>query len=380
MSTTLAQVCLMLAVAVEISAAKWLVASWAGGANKGRQKSLTQATPEARLEALIAELSEALKRFGLAPGTRVVVAYEAGQEGFWLLRALRARGIEAEVIHPNSLRVDRRARRAKTDRLDARALVVSLWQYFHGDTDALRFVHAPSVQAEDEREWQRERDRLESERRSCQDRIGKKLRTHGIWAKTGAWREALRDGSLQTIAGRPLEPMLLRMLQIELARLEAAEAHLRELAGCWKQTLAPETLERIDHLHNVVSIGPVTARRMALQFIWRDFKNGRQVGACLGLVGVPYDSGVSSRDQGISHEGDGSMRAAAIELSWLWVRHQPNSTITRWFRERTQGAGARGKKVMIVAVARRLMIALWRYFKFGEVPVGARLRDVAAAA
>jgi transposase len=379
MSTTLTQVCLTLAVAVEMASAKWLVASWAGGASKVRQKSLTEATPEARLEALVAELGEALRRFGLAPGTRVVVAYEAGQEGFWLVRALRARGFEAEVIHPNSLRVDRNARRAKTDRLDARALVVSLWQYLQGDTQALRLVHVPSVQAEDEREWQRERDRLDAERRSCQDRIVKKLRTQGIWTRGTGWREALREGTLRGHDGRPLEPMLRRMLSIELARLEAAEAHLRELEADLKR-LSPETLGRIEHLRQMVSIGPVTARRVALQLLWRSFSNRRQVGACLGLVGVPYDSGVSRRDQGISHAGDASLRSAAIELSWLWVRHQPGSAITQWFTQRTQGAGARGRKVMIVAVARRLMIALWRYFRFGEVPAGARLRDACAAA
>jgi transposase len=379
MSTTLTQVCPKLVVAVEMSSAKWLTASWAGGALKPRRKGLAEETPLTRFEALVAEVGEALRHFGLAPDAPVVVAYEAGQEGFWLVRALRARGIKAEVIHPTSLRVDRRARRAKTDRLDAQALVVSLWQHFHGDPDALRFVHVPSVQAEDEREWQRERDRLEGERRSCRDRITKKLRTQGIWMKGAAWREALRVGTLRTLAGTPLEPMLLGMLQIELARMEAAEQHLRDLEARLAH-LAPATRQRIDHLRGMVSVGPITAHRLALQLLWRNFSNRRQVGACMGLVGVPYDSGVTRRDQGISHEGEASLRAGAIELSWLWLRHQPDSEITQWYERRTQGAGARGRKAMIVAVARRLMISLWRYFKFGEVPKGARLRNVCAAA
>ena len=204
------QFCTVVAVAVETSGAKWIVGSCSG--LKVRRKSLCEETATARADALFTEVATALARFGGDERTRVVVAYEAGQEGFWLVRRLRALGIEAEVIDPVSLKVDRRAKRAKTDRIDVEMWARALYSWMAGDTGALRMVRVPSEQDEDNREWQRERDRLKAERRSCLDRIGKKMRTHGIWH----WDPvALRAVRLRRADGEPLGAMLQQVKELD---------------------------------------------------------------------------------------------------------------------------------------------------------------------
>jgi transposase len=369
----------MMAVMVEISGANWLVASYAGGHVRPRRKSLAQGQARERFEGLVEEIQLARKRLGVLEGARVVVAYEAGQEGFWLVRALRRAGIEADVIDPVSLQVDRRARRAKTDRLDVEALVSALWRYLQGERQALRMVRVPSEDEEDSREWQRERDRLKKEVQGCADRIRKKLRTHGIWVLPKHWGAALRAGELRTFAGQPLGTQLQQALVMELERMELAQAKLQALektAG----DLCTSARQRIEALVQLRGIGRCGARALSTQLYWRQFDNGRQVGACVGLVGVPYDSGLLRQDQGISKVGDPKLRALLVELSWLWLRYQPNSAIAQWFRQRTEGAGRRGKRVMIVAVARRLAVALWRYVAAGIVPEGAQFKAAVASA
>jgi transposase len=370
MPTTEAAVCLM-AMVIEIASAKWVVASTAGG-GKVRRKVLTQEGSHERFAALLAEMEAARRSLGVDPGGRVVVGYEAGQEGFWLVRALRERGVEAEVIDPVSLPVDRRSKRAKTDRLDAQALALALWRYVTGDGLALRMVRVPSAQAEDAREWQRERDRLLREQRGVEDRIKKKLRTQGIWP-TKSWRNELREGRLRTFTGESLGPQLHGALSIELARLSFIEDQLKQLLAKAGE-LDPVTLDRIERLQALRGIGPIGARALATKLYWRAFDNRREVGACVGLVGTPYDSGTMRQDQGISKSGDPRLRGLLVELAWQWLRRQPDSALTRWFQARTQGAGQRSRRLMIVAVARKLAIALWRYLKFGEVPADAQLK------
>jgi transposase len=369
-------VCQM-AMAIEISAAKWIVASMANSASKIRRKSLDQRDAAARFEALLVEIAAARKHLHVPEMARVLVAYEAGQEGFWLVRALRGHGIAAEVIDPVSLPVDRRARRVKTDRVDAEALTAALWRYVTGDLRALRMVRVPDEASEDSREWQRERDRLERERRACTDRIGKKLRTQGIWPLPTTWRADLRADRLRVFSGKPLPAMLSAILCIELDRLEAAEAKLNELQDKLA-LLDPAAQARIDALAQLRAVGPVGARGLATLLFWRQFNNRRQVGACVGLVGTPYDSGTMRQDQGISKAGDPKLRALLVEMAWMWLRYQPGSVISTWFAQRTQGGGKRARRVMIVAVARKLAIALWRYLKHGEVPQGAQLKACAA--
>jgi transposase len=375
MTAILNTLCLM-ALAIEISAAKWIVASMASSSSKVRRKTLDQEGSTARFEALVLEIEAARKHLQVPLDAQVLVAYEAGQEAFWLVRALRARGIQAEVIDPVSLQVDRKARRAKTDRLDAEGLVRGLLRYMMGDRQALRMVRVPSEAAEDSREWQRERDRLEGERRGCTDRIQKKLRTQGIWPVPKTWRAQLRADTLRTFAGTPLCAMLGAVLRIELDRLEAAETKLKELKG-HQALLDPESSQRTERLALLRGIGPVGALSLSTTLFWRTFSNRRQVGACVGLVGTPYDSGTMRQDQGISKSGAPKLRALLVELGWLWLRYQPQSAISQWFAKRTEGGGKRHKRVMIVAVARKLAIALWRYLKDGVIPEGARMKPAA---
>lgn len=376
MSTTLVTTVCLMAVAIEIAASKWVVASTAGG--KLRRVVLSQECPRERFEALLAELLKARQVLKLPAQARVVVAYEAGQEGFWLVRALQGHGIDAEVIDPVSLKVDRRAKRVKTDRLDAEALVSALWRFINGDQRELRMVRVPSETAEDAREWQRERNRLAAEVRACRDRISKKLRTQGLWSlPSKTWRSDLREGRLRTFREKPLGPQLQQALVIELERLELVESKLKALESDTSR-LDRDTRERIERLAQLRGIGAAGSSALAMSLFWRDFANRRQVGACVGLTGTPYDSGTSRQDQGISKTGDPQLRALLVELSWLWLRLQPGSAITRWFHQRTQGAGKRGRRVMIVAVARKLAVALWRYLKFGEIPQGAQLKPSAA--
>lgn len=376
MSTTLTTVCLMV-MAIEIASAKWVVASTGGGERKIRRKVLSQEGIRERFEALLEEIIEARRKLGLPEDARVVVGYEAGHEGFWLVRALREAGISAEVIDPVSLQVDRRAKRAKTDRLDAEALTMALWRYVNGEPRALRMLRVPSESAEDAREWQRERDRLKGECRACSDRIAKKLRTQGIWELPKSWRSDLREGRLRTFAGKPLGLTLQHAMCAELDRLELVERKLKQIEAKAKE-LDPVSAQRIATLQGLRGIGSAGARALSLQLFWRDFNNRREVGACVGMVGTPYDSGTMRQDQGISKAGDPRLRALLVELSWLWLRLQPNSAITQWFHSRTQGAGKRGRRIMIVAVARKLAIALWRYLKHGEVPQGATMKPQAA--
>jgi len=373
MSTTLESVCLLtLAVVIEIAAAKWVVASRGLHSLRVRQKTLSQETPEERFAALLAEIEEAKRKLGLGSDARVTVAYEAGQESFWLARALSKSCHQVEVIDPVSLQVDRRGRRAKTDRLDAQSLLSGLWRWLSGERQALSMVRMPSLDDEDAREWQRARDRLTSRVRSGLDRIDKKLRTQGIWKAPG-WRKALRGDELRRFDGELLGRQLRMMLLLELDAVEQAEQQLKGMLKALEH-LPAQTQERIGQLESLRGIGAVSARSLSMKLFWRTFENRRQVGACVGMTGTPYNSGTMRQDQGISRQGDASLRGLLVELSWMWLRLQPDSALSQWFAQRTAGAGARGKRVMIVAVARRLVIALWRFLRDGEVPAGAVLK------
>lgn len=372
MPTTLGELCRM-SVVIEIAAAKWVVASTIGPGFRIRRKMLDATGSMARFESLLVTIREMRLRFGVAEDAELLVAYEAGQEGFWLVRALREAGVPAEVIDSSSLKVDRRGRRAKTDRLDAEALVRALYKFQCGDRSELRMVRVPSEESEDAREWQRERDRLQSAQHALQTRIRMKLRTQGLWELPKDWRSALREDRLRTAAGKPLGATLRATLMLELDRLEQVEWQRTWHEGALAE-LSDKTQSKIALLAKLRGIGEAASRGLQLLLFWRRFENRRQVGACTGLTGTPYNSGEQVQDQGISKSGDPRLRALLIELSWFWLRYQPDSALTKWFAERTQGGGKRNKRVMIVAVARKLAIALWRYLEQGLVPPGARLK------
>lgn len=366
----------VLAVALELAKASWKVALSDARRNP-RLKTVDAPQPLARLEQVVQQVKEARARWALPASVRVIVVYEAGQDGFWLQRALQARGVETLVIDPASLLMERRARRAKTDRLDALRLVEALLAWLRGDRRRFQLVRVPRVEDEDRRHWGRERQQLQRELQQHRNRIEKLLATQGCWTRLDrAGRQQLAEGSLRDWAGQPLGAALQARLQRELQRWQDARTQLRQLEREQPQRFGARQAEQVARLTQLRGIGPVGARQLVLELFWRQFRNRRQLGACVGLVPAPYDSGTLRVDQGISKQGNPRVRALLVEQAWLWLRYQPDSALSHWFARKAGGACRRSRRVAIVALARRLVIALWRYLEQGERPAGATLKAV----
>lgn len=364
----------ILAVALELAKASWKVALSDARRNP-RLKTVDAPQPLARLEQVLQQIEQTRVLWELPAQVRVVVLYEAGQDGFWLQRALQARGVETLIIDPASLLMERRARRAKTDRLDALRLVDALLAWLRGERRRFQVVRAPSVEDEDRRHWGRERQQLQRELQQHRHRIEKLLATMGCWARLDReGRQQLAAGELRDWAGQPLGAALQARLQRELQRWQDARAQLRRLEREHSQRFGTRQTEQVARLTQLRGIGPVGARQLVLELFWRHFRNRRQVGACVGLVPAPYDSGTLHADQGISKQGNPRVRALLIELAWLWLRYQPDSALSRWFAAKSAGDSRRSRRVAIVALARRLVIALWRYLEQGVLPPGASLK------
>jgi transposase len=361
----------VLAVSLELASKSWKV-----GLDDGKRKSpavhgVDHATAEGRLEEAIGVIEKVKKKWGLAPGIRVVVMYEAGQDGFWIQRALAARGYEALVVDAASIPVERRARRAKTDRLDAIRLVLALRGWLRGERDRMRVVRVPTVEAEGQRHLVRERGTLQKEIGQHRDRLRKLLSTVGCWGSIeGDLAGRLERGEVRGYGGSVLAAALQERLLRECARLALVEEQLAHLETTLPEQLPEAVQQRMAQLMRLKAVGPVGAQRLLLELFWRQFNNRREVGACVGLVPQPYDSGQSRVDQGISKAGNRRVRALLVEMAWMWLRWQPQSELAQWFAKRTSGAGPnkRGKRIAIVAVARRLAILLWRYLKDGVLP------------
>lgn len=367
----------ILAVSLELACSAWKVALHDGKREKASIRTVSEAAASDRLEGAVRIIEDTRSRWGLPAETRVVIVYEAGQDGFWIARSLCQLGYEAHVCDPGSIPVERHARRAKTDRLDAIKLVLALRAWLRGETDRMHMTTIPPADAEAQRHLARERGTLQKEIEQHLDRINKLLRTVGCWDGASVdVVQRLADGTLRCHDGKALPSELRDRLARECERLVLAEKQFREREAKLVSELPTPIQERIANLKQLKGIGPVGAMRMSLELFWRRFDNRRQVGSCLGLVPQPYNSGDSQIDQGISQQGNGRVRSLFIELAWLWLRYQPDSDITKWFNERTQGTGPnkRAKRIAIVAVARRLAIAIWRYIDYGVVPAGAEFK------
>lgn len=317
---------------------------------------------------VLAHAKNCAKRFGLSARAQLVSCQEAGRDGFWIHRALEAAGARSLVVDATSIEVDRRMRRAKTDRLDAERLMRLLIRYCAGETQALRVVHVPSEEQEDLRRDGRERERLVHERTGHLCRIKALLVLQGV-------REVELDCLDEVICanGKPLPPRLLRELEREYQRLELITQQLKEIEK--ERAAALEKPSRLTQcittLMQLRGIGPQAAWLFSEEFFgWRDFANRRQVGAAAGLVSMPFNSGMGERDQGISKAGNKRVRTLAVQLAWGWLRWQPDTNLSKWFRAKFE-LTKRSKRVGIVALARKLLIALWRLVKTGEVPTGA---------
>lgn len=367
----------VLAVSLELSKRSWKVALHDGRCAKAALHTVASASASGRLAEAVALIEATKKKWNLPQLVRVVVSYEAGQDGFWIARALLALGYEALVVEPASIPVERRARRAKTDRLDALRLVASLRAWLRGERERMQVVRVPAPEAEAQRHLVRERGQLQKEIGQHRDRVRKLLCTVGCWDEVRSdFARRLAQGVVTSQDGRALPAPLQRRLERECERLALAQQQLAALESVLVEQLPAAVRERVARLQQLRGIGQVGATRLVLELYWRIFENRRQVGSCVGLVPQPYDSGESRVDQGISKQGNRRVRALLIEMAWFWLRHQPSSAISQWFAHRTQGGGPnkRGKRIAIVAVARRLAIALWRYLQDGVIPDGAAMK------
>jgi transposase len=363
-------------VAFELSKAKWKL----GVVLPGLQKMSRYTIDGGDLAALTSRLAEArAKAERSGKPVRILSCYEAGYDGHWLHRWLTAQGVLNHEIDPSSIEMPRRARRAKTDRIDLERLMRAFLAYLRGEPRACSVVHVPSVEAEDRKRRTRERERLMKERTAHTNRIKGLLHGQGIRDAMAMKRGfiASLDG-VRTGDGRPLPPKLKEEIVREHQRLCLVSKQLAELEAKSKAELcaaAPGSTEaKIMQLIDLRSIGLVSGQKLVNEVFYRSFDNRRQVGSYFGLTGTPYDSGDSRRDQGISKAGNWRARELAIELSWLWLGHQPDSELSRWFRARVGNLKGRIRRIAIVALARKLMVALWRYLTTGVVPAGAVLR------
>jgi transposase len=356
-------------MAIELSSLSWLVAMQMPLSASVRRHKLA-AGDTTRLLKLVA-------RARASGAGRVVCCFEAGRDGFWLHRVLSAEGVVCLVLDPASLPVDRRARRAKSDRLDVGDLLRAVIAYDGGDERACRPVRVPTVAEEDARRVHRERGALIKERVRHVNRIKAHLALHGV-----SGFEPLRRGERATLPGlvggdgAPLPPALLAALEREFDRLAlvleqiAAVEAVRD-AVVTAPAAGDTAAAKVAQLARLKSIGTQTATVLTREVFYRDFDNRRQVGSYVGLTPSPWRSGGIVREQGISKAGNPRVRTAMIELAWLWLRWQPGSALSQWFRARVGAAKGRVRRIAIVALARKLLIALWRFVETGLVPEGA---------
>ena len=359
-------------VAFELSRKEWKLAMTSGVGETPWLRSVASGD----LAAVARAIEAGRQRFELPGSTAVVSCYEAGRDGFWIHRALTQRGYRNRVVDSASIEVNRRARRAKTDRLDALKLVRMLVRVCMGEVGVWQEVRVPSVAAEAARQVSRERTALTQE----QTRLRNQLRGWlAVWGaslprrRPADWWTTVRDW-----AGAPLAAEVQTRLARASARLRLIEAQIAALEA--QQAAAVATAALGSPVRQLVRLKGVATTSASVLLdeglVWRGFRNRRQIGGLLGFAPTPYDSGETQRDQGISGAGNRRLQSISIQLAWNWVRWQPDSALTRWYRERF-GQGKRARRIGIVALARKLVIALWRYATQGVVPAGAVLTSPA---
>jgi transposase len=368
-------------VAVELSQKTWLVTLHSPDMDKiSRHK--VPGGDHAGLLALIDRVRDrAARRLGAVPA--VVSCYEAGYDGFWLHRLLLAAGITNYVFDPSSIAVDQRARRVKTDRIDGEKMLRTLMAHLRGEPRVVRIVRVPTPEQEDLRRQTRERHRLTKEQTAHTNRIKALLRLHGFavgnprrrdWL---TWLAGQRDWQ-----GQAVPPQMLAEIEHEHARLmlvrKQLDALARTLAAADPAPAVVEMVQRSELLQRLKSLGPAFATTLTQEVFYKDFRNRREVASYFGLAPSPWQSGGIDRDQGTSKAGNPRARCSAVELSWLWLRHQSDSELSQWYRQRTLNASKRIRRIAIVALARKLIVALWRYLTTGLVPAGAVLKTAGA--
>ena len=367
-------------VAIELSGKEWLTGLQSPRQERpGRHKL---AAADARgLWTMIERERSALQRAGWGQ-VRVVTCYEAGRDGFWLHRFLVSQGAESFVVDPGSMLVNRRRRRAKSDRLDVESLLRLVIRHDAGDCSLGRMVVVPSLAEEDARRPGRERQRLLSERTAHNNRIKGLLATHGIYGyrplRGDRWvqLEGLRCADKQALPAQLHEEIVRELHRLEFVEDQIAAVEKQRAAALAAAPAEDESARQVETLQQLQGIGIEVATTLVREVYYRQFANRRKVGSYVGLTATPFRSGSTDHEQGIAKAGNRRARSMAVELAWLWLAHQPDSALTRWFHARLGGSKSRRLKgILIVALARKLVVALWRYLTAGLLPEGARLKS-----
>jgi transposase len=363
--------CLLLAF--ELGQRAWKLGFTVG---MGQRPRLCQ-IPTGAVSVLENQIARAKRRFGLPAEAPVVSCYEAGRDGFWLHRYLLAHGITNQVVDSSSIEVNRRARRAKSDRLDLGGLLSLLARYVQGDRRVWRVVRVPTVDEEDARQLPRTLETVTADRTRLINRLKGLLVTQGVSMRID--KDFLEQlGTVRLWDGTPMPAGLRERLARDWAQLQNVETQLCEAKA--RLTLrqpdpVTPTGRALAQLQTLRAIGPIGAWTLATEiFGWRQIRNGRQLGALVGLVPSPYQSGETHYEQGITRAGNKHVRRIMVQLAWRWLYYQPDSALSKWYQFRFGGNGKRMRRIGIVALARKLLIALWRYLETGAVPDGAHLK------
>lgn len=369
-------------VSLELSRSSWVVTALLPGGERMSRHTV----PGGDIAGLLDRFSQLWGKAQARTGRHfpIIVIQEAGLDGFWIHRALEKQGVESHVVDPASIATSRRRRRAKTDRLDGETLVRALLAFKRGEPRVCAMVKAPSPEDEDRRRITRERKVLICERVEHVNRIKGLFFAQGIRGYEPLRRDRrARLEELRTGDGRDLPPHLKAQILRELDRLELTLAQIKAVEAERDAALAEEPQHRempatAKMLLGIKGIGPEFAALLWSEGLFRHFDNRRQVAAYAGLAPTPWQSGAVSREQGVSRAGNPRLRSTMIQLAWLWLGHQPQSALTRWFRERVERNGGRLRKTAIVALARKLLVALWKYVSSGVVIEGAAMMPKAA--
>lgn len=361
-------------VAFELGWSSWRLAFCSAAGQRPWQVTIAARD----VAALSQAIAKARRRLGLSATAGVYSCYEAGRDGFWVHRLLTQMGIGNLVIDSSSIEVNRRARRIKTDRLDAAKLLSMLLRYHGGEEGLWSVVHVPTPQQEDARHLQREIRTLKKEQTRLINRVKGLLAGQGVALKSSRGGVLASLDAIHIWDGSPLPQGLRLRLESEVARHSFLHRQLLDLESRRDARIrqardrAAEITRRLMSLRGIAEVG---AEVFAREFSWRRFRNRRQVGCLAGLTPSPYQSGDCSREGGISRAGNRHVRGIAIDLAWIWLRQQPRSQLSRWYNRRFASGSPRLRKIGIIALARKLLIALWRYADFGEIPKGALLKS-----
>lgn len=360
----------VLYLALDLGAGNWKLAFTVGLGQKPRVKTITARSTLS----LVLEIKAAKRRFGLPEDAPVLCCYEAGRDGFWLHRFLLAHGVQNQVVDSSSIEVNRRQRRAKSDRLDAVKLMEMLIRWHNGEHKVWSVVHAPSVEQEDQRQLHREMVKLKAERTAQSNSIKGLLAGLGLCVIVDETLPAQLE-NLRQWDGAKLPPRLHQRLLSEFERWQWIDRQIHDLEAERMAKIRDDQtphVEKVRRLLNLKGIGDNGAWLLVYEFFaWRTFKNRRELGSPAGLTPTPYSSGESRHEQGISKAGNRRVRWMMTELAWGWLRYQPESELSQWYQRRFGRGNTRLRKVGIVALARKLLIAFWKYLEGGDIPAGA---------